>query len=128
MWKKISIQIQRAFSPVGNLPPVKAHREKPVYRPAVTILSPWMILGANCFSAAIKAYGCVGSRLRITGMKILFALACLALLISGCATDVGHQTANPARNNPMGTDVGTSFPGANQPNATTTADRSNTTQ
>ncbi len=48
-------------------------------------------------------------------------LIAFALAVAGCA---GRPAALLSPNSPAGTDVGTSFPGVNQPTTTTTATRS----
>ena len=58
-------------------------------------------------------------------MKLLPAfLATLALLAAGYAGGSGKSSANPSPNIPAGTQVGTSYPGVNQPTTTTEAARS----
>ena len=54
----------------------------------------------------------------------LVFLGVFAMLIAGCAGDSGRPTASASPNSPAGTNVGTSFPGVNQPTTTTTATRS----
>ena len=47
------------------------------------------------------------------------------LLIGGCATNSAKPSAARSPNSPPGTEVGTSFPGVNQPTTTTEAAASN---
>ena len=51
-------------------------------------------------------------------------LGVFALFLAGCVGGTGQPMAGPSANSPAGTDVGTSFPGVNQPTTTTTATRS----
>ncbi len=58
-------------------------------------------------------------------MKALaISFSVFVLWFAGCARDSGRPAASASPNSPGGTDVGTSFPGVNQPTTTTTATRS----
>ena len=59
-------------------------------------------------------------------MKTLFAfVALLPATLVGCASNPGHPSTGNAPLHPNGTDVGTPFPGVNQPTSSTTATAAN---
>ena len=57
--------------------------------------------------------------------SVLLAALTLLTTAAGCAGTGGASSASRSLNSPEGTEVGTSFPGVNQPTTTTEAARSN---